>query len=59
MTSKTTAPAEYHAQLTENVDAWYADTIDFDAFRAAQRAIWAEVEASDCKDAVLTLLRAR
>lgn len=54
----TSTPAEYYAQLTANVEAWYADRIDHAAFRAAQRALWAAIEASDCKDAVLALLRA-
>ena len=56
-TTPTNQPAEYHAQLTANVDAWYADAIDHDTFRANQRAMWATIEASDCKDAVLALLR--
>ena len=48
---------DYHRKLTENTDAWYADTIDFAAFRENQRAIWADIEASGCKSDVLALLR--
>ncbi len=48
---------DYHRKLNENTDAWYAEEIDFAAFREKQRALWADIEASGCKSDVLALLR--
>ncbi|MCC7380397.1 MAG: hypothetical protein IT384_01100 [Deltaproteobacteria bacterium] len=34
------------AELIANVDAWYADQIDYEAFGARQRATWDAIHAA-------------
>ena len=51
--------ADYHAKLIANTEAWYADAIDFDAFRANQRLLWDSIQAAACQEEVLALHRKR
>lgn len=51
--------AEHHSKLIENTEAWYADLIDWETFRANQRTLWRAIEGSGCKDEVLAIHRER
>lgn len=41
-----TTAKRYMERLTKNVDAFYAATMSFDEFDAAQRKVWDEVQAA-------------
>lgn len=53
--------AQFLEDLTGNVDAWYADRIDYETFGARQRAAWDEIDAAgpEIKDHVLRAIRQR
>ena len=51
--------AQFLEDITANVDAWYADRIDYETFGARQRATWDAIEEADpgIKARVLEALR--
>lgn len=58
---KTSAAKQFLAELSANVDAWYADEIDYEAFGARQRATWDAIHAAGpaIEEQVLRVLRER
>lgn len=58
---KTKRAMRFLAELSANVDAWYADEIDYDAFGARQSATWDAIHAAGpaVTEQVLRALRDR
>ncbi len=52
---------QYIAAIDQNVDAYYADAIDYDTFGARQIELWDEIVAAGprIQEAVLRVLRQR
>jgi hypothetical protein len=49
--------ADYARALLANVDAWYADEIDHETFRARNRVIWDQAQAAGLVRAVAAIVK--
>lgn len=49
----------FQAALTRNVDAWYADQIDYETFGERQRVTWDAIHAAGSSVEELVLRRLR